>query len=306
MQMQASVVPSVAADKPFVLETPALVTEDDFALGAALFNPKAEALGTVIIHGATATPSRYYRRFAEFLAHHGIRVLTYDYRGIGLSRPPGLRGFRARMSDWAFLDAAAAHALIAERFPGEPVATIGHSFGGQLLGLLDAAHAVHGSVLVASQLGYYGHWDTLDRWKLGFIWRALVPTLTASFGYLPGQAGLGEDLPRGVAEEWAAWCSHPEYLIAHYPDARERFARFDKPMLFYSFDDDPIAPRRAVAALLAKLSGAPIEHHAISPQAFGGQPIGHFGFFRQRFEHSLWLETVRFLSRVLTTPHVQA
>src|SRR5687768_10537965 len=120
---------AVAADKPFVIETPALVASDDFALGAALYRPKGEALGTVIVHGATAVPSGYYRRFAEFLAHHGLRVLTYDYRGIGRSRPEALRGFRASMSDWARLDADAAHRLVAERFPGEGVATIGHSFG---------------------------------------------------------------------------------------------------------------------------------------------------------------------------------
>lgn len=302
MQIRAN----VAADKPFVRETPALVTRDDFALGAALYQPKGQAIGTVIVHGATAAPARFYGRFAEFLAHHGMRVLTYDYRGVGASRPTGLRGFRARMSDWALLDAAAAHELVHKRFPGEPVATIGHSFGGQLIGLLDAASDVRGSVLVASQLGYYGHWGRLDRWKLGFLWRALVPTLTASFGYLPGQAGLGEDLPRGVAEEWARWCSHPDYLMSDYPDARERFARFDKPMLFYSFDDDDIAPERAVAALITRLSGAQLEHHSVSPRAHGNQPIGHFGFFRPRFEHSLWLETVRFLSGILATPHARA
>ena len=297
---------SVAADKPFVRETPALVTKDDFALGGALYRPKGPAIGTVIVHGATAAPARYYGRFAEFLAHHGMRVLTYDYRGIGASRPLALRGFRARMSDWALLDAAAAHRLVAEQFPGEPVATVGHSFGGQLIGLLDAASEVRGSLLVASQLGYYGHWGTLDRWKLGFLWRALVPTLTASFGYLPGQAGLGEDLPRGVAEEWARWCSHPDYLMSDYPEARERFARFDKPMLFYSFDDDPIAPQRAVEALIARLSGAQLEHHAISPRAFHNEPIGHFGFFRPRFEQTLWLEAVRFFTSVLVRPSVQA
>jgi predicted alpha/beta hydrolase len=258
------------------------------------------------VHGATAAPARYYGRFAEYLAHHGMRVLTYDYRGIGASRHGALRGFHARMSDWALLDAAAAHRMVRDMFPNEPVATIGHSFGGQLLGLLDAAHHVRGSVLVASQLGYYGHWDALDRWKLGFIWHALVPTLTASFGYLPGEMGLGEDLPRGVAEEWARWCKNPDYLMSAYPEARERFARFDKPMLFYSFDDDEIAPRRAVAALIERLSGAQLEHHAISPKAFGNEPIGHFGFFRPRFEQTLWLEAVRFLTSVMVAPTVRA
>jgi predicted alpha/beta hydrolase len=289
---------TVAADKPFVVERPALVTRDDFALGATLFQPKQRALGTVIVHSATATPSGYYRRFAEFLAHHGLRVLTYDYRGVGLSRPSSLRGFRASMSDWALLDADAAHALVRDRFRDEPVATVGHSFGGQLIGLLDAARDVSGTLLVASQLGYYGHWDALDRLKLNFLWRALVPALTASFGYLPGQAGLGEDLPRGVAEEWARWCSSPEYLISFYPEAAQRFAAFDRPLLMYSFSDDEIAPRRAVDALTDLLSAAQLEHHDISPHAFGGKPIGHFGFFKQRFEHTLWLESVRFFTRL--------
>jgi predicted alpha/beta hydrolase len=289
---------TLAADKPFIVERPALVTADDIALGASLYQPKGEALGTVIVHGATATPSGFYRRFAEFLAHHGLRVLTYDYRGIGLSRPRSLRGFRASMSDWALRDADAAHALVRAEFPGQPVATVGHSFGGQLIGLSDAAHDVRGTLLIACQLGYYGHWGALDRLKLGIVWRALVPTLTASFGYLPGRVGLGEDLPRGVAEEWARWCTSPEYLISDYPEAKRRFARFDKPVLMYSFRDDEMAPRRAVDALLTCFEGAPIEHHDISPAAFGGTPIGHFGFFKSRFEHSLWLEAVRFFTRL--------
>jgi predicted alpha/beta hydrolase len=291
---------SLAADKPFTIEQPDLIARDAFALGAALFLPKGRALGTVIVHGATAVPSGYYRRFAEFLAHHGLRVLTYDYRGVGSSRPRALRGFRASMSDWAKLDAEAAHALVQREFPGQPLATVGHSFGGQLIGLLDAARDVRGSLLVGSQLGYFGHWDALDRLRLGLIWRALVPTLTASFGYLPGQLGIGEDLPRGVAEEWASWCSSPEYLISHDPDARERFAGFDKPMLFYSFTDDKFAPRRAVDALLASLPRAELQQRRIDPRDFGGQPIGHFGFFKKRFERTLWLEAVRFLSGLLS------
>ena len=34
-------------------------------------------------------------------------VVTYDYRGIGGSAPSRLRGFEARMRDWAFLDMTA-------------------------------------------------------------------------------------------------------------------------------------------------------------------------------------------------------
>ena len=281
------------------IEQPALIARDGYELGATLYTPDSTALGTVIVHGATAVPAGFYRRFAEFLAGRGMRVLTYDYRGVGRSRPASLRGFRARMSDWALLDADAAHALVRTLFPGEPVATIGHSFGGQLIGLSDASHDVRGTLLFGSQLGYYGHWKPRDRFRLGFIWRAVVPTVTKSLGYLPGKLGMGEDLPRGVAEEWATWCSHPDYLMGPNPDARARFARFDKPMVLYSASDDAYAPAPAVRALLASLPNAPVEHRTLTPESYGGAPIGHFGFFKPRFEATVWEDAAAFLRSAL-------
>jgi predicted alpha/beta hydrolase len=277
------------------VETFDLVAEDEQRLGATLFTPCTAARATLIIHGATAAPQSFYRRFAWFAASRGLRVLTYDYRGVGRSRPSSLRGFEARMSDWAELDAAAAHRLARERFPDEPVVTLGHSFGGQLLGLLDAAHEIHAAVLVGAQLGYLGHWPFWRRLRLYAIWYGLVPVLNAIYGYLPGRAGLGEDLPRGVAEQWARWCRHPDYLASEHADAHERFARFDRPTLFFSFTDDAIAPARAVNALLDRLVRAPVVHRRIDPREHGGDVIGHFGFFRGRFAGSLWQDTVEFL-----------
>src|SRR5262249_22174902 len=85
-----------------------LVTSDGYSLGATLFAPPFPGLAPVIVNGAPAVPQGYYRRFAEFLAARGLRVLTYDYRGVGASRPAELAGFDATMTDWARLDAAAA------------------------------------------------------------------------------------------------------------------------------------------------------------------------------------------------------
>lgn len=52
---------------------------------------------------ATCAPSlaaRYYRRYAEFLADQGLAALTWDYRGVGDSRPENLRRRRIRWRDW--------------------------------------------------------------------------------------------------------------------------------------------------------------------------------------------------------------
>lgn len=274
----------------------ALHTADGFALGATEFVPSGPAEGHVVVLGATAVPAGYYSRFATFLARMGLHVLTFDYRGVGLSRPASLRGLAGDMKDWAMLDARAAidHVRGAD---GEALfAIIGHSFGGQALGLLDEAAEARAAVLFGSQLGYFGHWDdVVSRMRLRLMWSAVVPALARSFGYLPGWVGLGEDLPAGVARQWARWCSHPEYLLSELPEARERFARFEVPTLFYTASDDDYAPPRAVEALLEKLPRERVHLRSLHPSDLGA-PIGHFGFFRPRFASSLWQETHRFLS----------
>lgn len=268
---------------------------DGFAIGARVFEPRRPR-ATVVIHSATAVPQTYYAAFAEFLATRGLRVLTYDYRGIGESRPPSLRGFAATMRDWAELDVRAAHRWATEH--DDDVLLIGHSFGGQILGLVDELRDVRGAMLVASQLGFYRHWPWPTSLRYSLMWRALVPAIVGAAGYLPGRAGLGVDLPGGVALEWARWCRHPEYLVGHVDGAAERFARWDRPTLLYSFTDDPFAPRRAVEALVARLAGAPLDHRRIAPRDLGADELGHFGFFRPRAAR-LWPDAARFLDATL-------
>ena len=117
---------------------------DGYELGASLFLPRGVKRHAVLINSATAVPRKIYRGFAGYLARRGCAVLTYDYRGIGDSRqkslvgfnePRSLVGFKASMSDWAALDVTAAVAWMRERYHGLPLSYVGHSFGGQALGL---------------------------------------------------------------------------------------------------------------------------------------------------------------------------
>jgi predicted alpha/beta hydrolase len=270
-----------------------LHTDDGLRLGAQLFVPHGEPRATVVVHGATATPQRYYRAFARALAARGLRVLTYDYRGIGESRPDSLRGFNATMTEWATKDAKAALEA-ALRYP-EPVVFVGHSFGGQLVGLLDVPERVRAMVTVGAQLGWVGHWPLARRLAYASMWSALVPASVLAFGYQPGFLGLGVDLPSGVALEWARWCSSPSYLLDHHRDAEARFAAIDVPVLAYSFTDDGFAPRRSVEAYLSKLRGARVVHRRFAPSTLGKDEVDHFGFFRRGVVPSLWEETIGFI-----------
>jgi predicted alpha/beta hydrolase len=272
---------------------------DEFELGATLFEPRASPRGVVIVNGAMAVRAGYYARFAEHLAASGLAVVTYDYRGVGASRPLNLRGFRATLTEWAQVDARAVHEFARRSYGGLPLVTVGHSFGGQILGLSEDMRDSAGAVLVAAQHGYFGHWPLPTRLRYAALWHAVLPSVTATFGYLPGRFGLGEDVPAGVAEEWASWCRHPDYLIGHHPAARARLARFDRPVLAFSFTDDDYAPDPAVDHLLDSLSHAPLEHRRLAPADLEVDAIGHFGFFRPPFADTLWRDTRWFIEDLI-------
>ena len=40
-------------------------------------------------------------------------------------------------------------------------------------------------------------------------------------------------------------------------------------------------------------------HARVTPREHGGAPIGHFGFFRERFAKTLWQEAADFLAQGL-------
>src|SRR4051812_22274492 len=112
-----------------------IAARDGYALAATVFVPEGRASRAVLINSATAVPRKIYRGLAAYLASRGFAVVTYDYRGTGGSRPASLRGFDVRMRDWAALDVSGAIDHMRRVWPRLPLAAVGHSFGGQALGL---------------------------------------------------------------------------------------------------------------------------------------------------------------------------
>ena len=297
---------STAVDEGLTLDTGPGVAfpiraRDGFALSGTYFPHAGAELGAVVlISSAMGVRQRYYARFAAYLAGRGLPTVTYDSRGIGGSRPASLRGFAARMEDWGALDLAGALDTVRERFPGRRVLLVGHSAGGQLLGLADNARAVTALLTVASGSGYYRLFP--QRLRMAFNWRVLAPLLVKAFGKLPGWAGTAEDLPAGVAEQWARWCLSPHYLLSEGGEARrEAYASLYLPLRAYSFTDDAFASPEAVRALLAVYADALVDHRLLSPEELG-QPIGHFGFFRESFRESLWADAADWLADKALSP----
>jgi len=270
---------------------------DGLALGGILFRPASPAGRALQIQAAAGVPQQYYAKFAAFLAGRGFTVLSFDYRGIGRSRPARLRGMRARMRDWPLLDSAGALDFLERTTPGERLMVVGHSVGGVSTALLPQAGRLAAVLMVGAQSGYWRNWPPRRRPGIWLAVHVAVPLLPRLVGYFPSsRLGFGEDLPKGVALEWARWCRHPQYLAGAL-GAREAFARFAAPLRAYVAADDGFAPPRAAAALLELYSGARAELRTISPRDVGADRIGHFGFFRERFRDTLWREAADWLAQ---------
>jgi predicted alpha/beta hydrolase len=276
-----------------------IAAADGVQLGATQYTPSGAPRGVVVINAATAVRRRYYDRFAQYLAAHGFAVVTYDYRGIGDSRPQRLRGFQASMAEWGELDQPAVVEHATAWQPSIPLLLVGHSVGGQIFGLLREPHRVHRVLMVAAQHNYFGFWKPPERYVLWFLWHVLMPGTSWALGYFPGsRLGLGEDLPHGVALEWARWCRSRAALVGVIGgDAIDRFARYRGPLLALSFDDDTLfAPRRAVDALLGFYRNAATEHRHVTAASLGLREVRHFGFFREPARQRGWPLALEYLS----------
>jgi predicted alpha/beta hydrolase len=274
-----------------------VAAKDGYRLAVSVFDPPEGAARPerlVVIASATGVRRGYYAAFASWLATRGMRVVTFDYRGIGGSRPKRLTGFEASLVDWGELDLARILEWAATEYGDGRTCVVGHSVGGQLLGLVPDPSSIRAVVLVGSQSGDYRLWPGIaERAWYGALWYAVVPGVASTLGYLPGSLGIGEDLPGGVAREWAQWCRTPGYMVGGDNHGRRAlYRRLESPILAFGFDDDDYAPPAAVSALLALYENAAITRRQISRAE---AKVGHFGFFRERFRSSLWHEAASFL-----------
>ncbi|MBL9106849.1 MAG: alpha/beta fold hydrolase [Myxococcales bacterium] len=268
------------------LSLPAL---DGRPLAATVHEPQGPARAGLVVLSALGVPRRYYAPFAAWMAARGVGVLTFDYRGSGDSRSVPVRRDPSTLLDWARLDAAAAidHAL--GRWPG--VWGLGHSYGGQALGLTPRGLDLAGAVVVAAGSGdldlYAPAFRTLFNLRL-----ALLPAVAGVFGYIPGALGLGMDLPAGVLKQWAAWCRTPDYARGALGYEATHHHRITAPVRFYEFTDDTYAPAAPAAALRRWYSNARVTHRRIAPGELGLKQVGHFGAFRPGPTELVWHEVL--------------
>jgi predicted alpha/beta hydrolase len=281
-------------------------TLDGYELGAILYLPDAgaEPRRVVIVHGGAGIPAQRYRHFARFLARSGMPVLTYDYRGVGLSRPRDLSGFSSVIEDWAEYDCSAAIGWLRARYPRAELVGIAHSVSALLFGGAHNAAEQTRLVLVGAHTGYYGDYHPFYRLPMAVVWHGVMPALTRMVGYFPARRlGLGEDIPAGVALQWASRRSSDLRPSGDGPgDERtrrllDRCAALERPALMVRFSDDAFATDAGMRRLLGYYPRLAPEYVLFSPADAGTRKIGHFGFFSRAVGLALWPRLVARLHR---------
>ncbi|MEM6730541.1 MAG: alpha/beta fold hydrolase [Myxococcota bacterium] len=268
---------------------------DGFELAASLY-PAAQPHRLnhmVVINSATAVNQRFYRRLAGHLSTKGFSALTYDYRGVAKSRPKTLRGFSARMRDWGLLDMAGVIDWVRREHAPDTLSLIGHSVGGQIAGLLDNAQHVDAMVTFSSQSGYWALQGSEQKAVVFLHAYVTMSFFARTLGYLPWSKFGGEDIPGGVALEWAKWCRNERYLLDDNSLPLDRYETFDAPVLAFSFDDDKWGTPKAVDAMMGAYPK--LERRHIEPRAVGMKSIGHFGGFRSNAS-AIWDEAIEWLA----------
>lgn len=238
----------------------------------------------VLIAPATGVKQTFYLRFARWLAAQGHDVLVFDYRGIGLSLKGPLADCRATLAQWGQLDQVAAVNWLLARTGSEQINLIGHSAGGQMIGLLPNHHRIARLVGVSASSGWFGGM------RLGFALKArlgllgIVPLGIRLTGYAPTAfIGLGENLPAEVGRQWGQWCAAGGYAtnaVLQRP-AEDFHAEVRTPAtLLYAADDD-IATAATVGDLVRTLPHAVCSVTCVRAGDLGLRGLGHIDWFRQ-------------------------
>ncbi len=245
----------------------------------------------VVILSATGVLQNYYYKLASFLQQHNYTVYTFDYSGIGKSKTVPLTKFDTTLSNWATNDIESVFKHIKKLHPTKKINCIGHSLGGQLLGLVPSNKLIHHTILVASQSNHYSFWKGFNKVKVYFNWFIIFPFFTSMFKYLPSKLFIKmENLPKSVAKEFSKWSKQKEYYFSKKILTEKYHHQITKKITAYSCTNDKFAPKKAVDWLTNTYTNAITTRKHLLPKDYKVQEIGHFGFFRKQFKDSIWKE----------------
>lgn len=264
-------------------------TQDQYPIIATLFEPENANGKLLLVNSATGVKQQTYYSFAQHFTDLGFVVITYDYRGVALSKPDQLKGFKASMRTWGNTDYKAVTDFIEEHYPHHRKFLIGHSVGALILGMNKGSEIFEKFCFVATQNTYFGHLSPRIK-MLGLLGFGLYqPVLTRVKGYFKTYfVNLGESLPKGVSDDWRTLIMHRK-SVNRLLEKTENFSKnLHQEVLYLNMQDDDWITETGMKLLMNEtyVNMKPI-YRTVHPHESNGEEIGHINFFRAK--HSkLW------------------
>lgn len=284
-----------------------IMTERNHPLAASVYRPSSKASNeikvAVMIAPATGIKRQFYHNFATFLAEQGFGVLTFDNEGIGESLTTSLAKSDASLISWGRHDMPAVLDALQYEFAQASYHLIGHSAGGQLIGLMPNYQAISSVFNVACSSGQIKNMTMPYKAKaIGFM-DAFIPLSNLVLGYTPAdKIGMGEPLPRGVARQWREWCNGAGYIQTALGKTVHNhfYNELTMPSIWLGFTDDEIANNKNIDDMIRVFPNMPVEKHYLDPKGLGVNHIGHMRYFSRKTyakAPQLWQMTVDWLNK---------
>ena len=244
----------------------------------------------ILICPATGITQHFYQAFAEWLTTHGYNVLSFDFRGIGRSLHGPLNQSKASIVHWGQLDIPAAIDTLLCKTQADQVILVGHSAGGQLLGIVPNYKKVAKVIAVSGSTGHIQGLKGKTRLLAPVMFNLIFPLARMTKGYGPTQViGMGENLPKDVAQQWAQFCSKPGYVINAIGKTvfEDYHTQIHCPITSIWASDDEIATEANVKDLLRLYPNADTQMIELKPKSYEHKVIGHMLMFKKSHQN-LW------------------
>ncbi len=267
-----------------------LQTSDHFPISVRIFEPEIPNSKLLVINSATGVKQQVYFSFAKYFAEKGFTVITYDYRGIGESKPHKMKGFEASMRIWGTRDFKAVTGFIKENYPDFAKYCLGHSVGALILGMNEDSAIFEEFIFVATQDAYIGHlsWKLAITAALGF--GLALPVAVILKGYFPAHRfGLGESLPKGSAYDWRT-------LILNRKSTGRLFEKIGKDyskelnqetFIIHAEDDSWVTMKGMESLMNNSYPNLKKTYREIKVAESPKKEVGHINFFRS-YNRILW------------------
>ena len=267
-----------------------LINDLNQPIYATLFEPIDLNGKIILINSATGVKQQIYFKIAAFFAEKGFTVLTYDYSGIGLSKPKNLRQSESSMRTWGTEDYKTLTNFIRKNYRDYDKYLIGHSVGALILGMNEDSKLFKSFVFISTQKAFVGHLNFNIK-LLGYLGFGIVqPLMTKLFGYFPAHRfDLGESLPKNAANDWRTLILNKKSTNALLEKIDHNYSKeLTQEVLVLRAEDDSWLTETGVENLLKETfpNLKPI-YKILKISASPKREIGHINFFRS-FNKPLW------------------